>query len=202
MLARLFATVIYLALAGCMMPRFVPEATHLSAGPDEVVVIGKFELDPPINIDLEQKTHWNVVGDNMILNQLTMATGSTPEPITTVPINMREWQFSINANWGETFVVKMPRQRTFLKAAMVQLDVLNQDRLWFPGGYYFDVPYEAQAIYIGTLRYFRDDFNVILRSEIIDEFESMRSELKQRFSKTDEIQPALLKPLYLTNLPN
>lgn len=193
MRAKLLLCILIIFLGGCALPSFVPNATSLSAGVNEIVVIGKIELDPPVNANLEQQTHWNVVGDGRILNQLSMATGASPEPVSTSPIRMRDWQAGIDAKWGEIFVVKMPRQRTFFRGAMMQLDVMSQDRLWFPGGVYFDIPDGAQAIYIGTLRYYRDDFNVILRAEVIDEFNTTKSELKQRFANTELIQRSLLQ---------
>jgi hypothetical protein len=58
------------------------------------------------------------------------------------------------------------------------LDLVKQEKLWFPGGYYFDVPKGAAAVYIGTLRYFRDDFNSITRVEVIDERKDIASVLK------------------------
>ena len=62
---------------------------------------------------------------------------------------------------GKVFFLAGKRQRTYLKGAMVNLDLIDQDRLWFPGVLYFDIPKHAQSIYLGTLRYTRNDFNEI-----------------------------------------
>jgi hypothetical protein len=66
-------------------------------------------------------------------------------------------------------MVELERQTTWLKGGMMQLDVMQQDRLWFPGGLYFDVPAGAKAVYIGTLRYTRNDFNTIVNMEVLDD---------------------------------
>jgi hypothetical protein len=89
-------------------------------------------------------------------------------------------------------MVNAPRRRTFLNGAVAHLDVLAQEKLWFPGGYYFDVPKGAAAVYIGTLRYFRDDFNSITRVEVIDERKDITSVLKPGASPSD-VRPSLLK---------
>ena len=62
----------------------------------------------------------------------------------------------------------------------------------FPAGYYFDVPKGAAAVYIGTLRYFRADFNSITRVEVIDERKDIASVLKAAASASD-VRPSLLK---------
>lgn len=75
---------------------------------------------------------------------------------------------------------------------MAHLDVMKQEKLWFPGGYYFDVPKGAAAVYIGTLRYYRDDFNSITRVEVIDERKDIASLLKAGAPPSD-VRPSLLK---------
>jgi hypothetical protein len=89
-------------------------------------------------------------------------------------------------------MVKAPRQRTFVNGAVAHLDVMEQDRLWFPGGYYFDVPAGAPAVYIGTLRFHRNDFNTITRVEVVDERKDIPAVLSGSASPSD-VRPALLK---------
>lgn len=162
--------VVVLAITGCALPSSLPTATDLDPPASRVVVIGRFELLPPIIPDLEQQTHWNVVGDDRILNRVLMATGAEATPVDT-GIKMNDWQATIEVQWGQPFMIEAERQRTWMRGAMTQLDLMNQDRLWFPGGVFFDVPQGAKAIYIGTLRYTRDDFNNITKVEVIDEYQ-------------------------------
>jgi hypothetical protein len=75
---------------------------------------------------------------------------------------------------------------------VAHLSILEQEKLWFPGGYYFDVPKGAAAVYIGTLRYFRDDFNSITRVEVIDERKEITSVLRADLSPSD-VRSSLLK---------
>jgi hypothetical protein len=68
-------------------------------------------------------------------------------------------------------MVELDRQTTWLNGAVMYLDALQQDLLWFPGGLYFDVPRDSKAVYIGTLHYIRNEFNTIKHVKIINEYE-------------------------------
>lgn len=178
-------------LTSCVLPSTLPSVTDLTPAASNIVVIGKFELSPPLEPELEQATHWNLIGDRRILNKVVVATGKEFKPVSTSSIKLRDWKNSIEAEWGAPFMIEVPRQRTWLRGAMTQLDLVNQDRLWFPGGVYFDVPSGAEAIYIGTLHYVRDDFNNIVDMQIRDEFDFAVAELGLE-SKREKIVTSLL----------
>lgn len=182
-----------LALQACTLPQPLPPATGLKAGASEVVVIGKIELIPPINAELEQRRYWNVIGEERMLTHLLMATGGENRPIKTSKFDGADFQNSLEAAWGVPFMVKAPRQRTFLNGAVTYLDVRQQERLWFPGGYYFDVPNGAKAVYIGTLRYHRNDFNRITKVDVIDERQDIAAALKTTGGAPQQVRPSLLK---------
>lgn len=178
-------------ISSCTFPSTMQKATKIGASPSSVIIVGKIELDPPIDNKLEQRTHWNVVGDDVILSKIVMATGTDPAPVST-SIVMSEWQNAIEAVQGKTFFLQTRRQRTYLKGAMITLDVMSQDRIWLPGGMYFDVPKDTQAVYIGTLRYTRDDFNDVKKIEVIDEYKKTLAEFKKRFGRKATMKRALL----------
>jgi hypothetical protein len=189
---KILAVLLCLALQACALPRALPVATDLQAGESEVIVIGKIELMPPLDAKLEQRTHWNAIGEERFLTRVFMATAPEYKPVDTSKVDGREFQNSLEAAWGIPFMVKAPRQRTFLNGAMTYLDVMEQDRLWFPGGYYFDVPKDATAVYIGTLRYWRNDFNRITKVEVVNERYDIATVLKGRASPS-QVTTSLLK---------
>lgn len=182
-----------LALQACTLPHLLPPATDLKAGASEVVVIGKIELVPPINGELEQRRYWNVIGEERMLTHLLMATGGENRPVKTSGFDGSDFQNSLEAKWGVPFMVKATSQRTFLNGAVTYLDVRYQELLWFPGGYYFDVPNGAKAVYIGTLRYHRNDFNRITKVEVIDERQDIAAALKTTGGSPLEVRASLLK---------
>lgn len=182
-------------LGGCSLPQPLPEASDTQARGNGMVVIGKFELEPPFNPELEQETYWNIVGDGQILNQFAMAVSGTPQPVNTSQVSMKDWRSYIDAQWGQPFAVTATRQTTYLNGGMTQLDLKSQDRLFFPGMLYFDAPEDASAVYIGTLRYTRNDFNRIVKVEIIDEYSQTIAELGPQYRVAGAVHKSLLKPL-------
>jgi hypothetical protein len=189
---RILSLLCCLVLAACALPQPLPEVTDLRAGASEVVIIGKIELVPPIDPEFEQRTHWNIIGEKRMLTRVWMATGSEYKPVNTSQLKASDFQSSLEVPWGVPFMVKAPRQRTFVNGGLFHLDVGTEAKLWFPGGYYFDVPKDAAAVYIGTLRYYRNDFNAITKVEVVDERKDIASVLKAGASPS-EVRTSLLK---------
>lgn len=182
-----------LALEACALPQSLPPATHLDPGASEVVVIGKIELVPPIDAEFEQRTYWNAIGEDRLLNNLFMATAAEHRPVNTSGPDRSDFQNTLEVAWAQPFAVKAARQRTFLNGGMTYLDMIEHEQLWFPGGYYFDVPDGATAIYIGTLRYHRNDFNRITKVEVINEPKDIAAALKEIGGEPGQVRTSLLK---------
>lgn len=190
---KIILALVCLALQACTLPQPLPVAADLKTGASEVVVIGKIELVPPINAEFEQRKHWNVIGEDRMLNHVLVATGAEYKPVDTSKMNGWDFSNSLEAKWGVPFMVKAPRQRTFLNGGVTYLNVRQGEQLWFPGGYYFDVPSGAGAVYIGTLRYTRNDFNTITKVEVIDERQDLVEALKKTGGSPLQVQTSLLK---------
>lgn len=189
---KLLVVLSCLLLQACAMPRALPEATDLRAGDAEIVVIGKIELVPPIDPKFEQKSHWNVIGEKRMLGRIWMSTGAQYKPVKTSDLDAADFQESLEAQWGVPFMVKAPRHaRTYFNGGLTHLNVIEQERIWFPGGVYFDVPPGASAVYIGTLRFHRNDFNAITRVEVLDERKDIAAVLKT--GSAADVRTSLLK---------
>jgi len=186
---KAFLLLACLVLQACALPRALPPATDLKAADGEVIVVGKVELVPPLDPRFEQKSHWNAIGEKRYLKHVLVATAGEYRPVETARLDASEFQSAIEARPGVPFMVRAPRRRTFLNGAVLHLDLVAQERLWFPGGYYFDVPKDAAAVYIGTLRYHRNDFNRITRVEVLDQREDIAPLLKAGTT----VRPALLQ---------
>jgi hypothetical protein len=187
---KLLSLALVLLLQACAIPHSFPEASDLKSGSDDIVVIGKIELVPGLEKG-EQVSRWNVIGEKRMF-RLWMATGPEFQPVRMGEMRASEFQSSLEVDWGQPFMVKAPRRRTFLNGGMTWLDVVRQERLWFPGGYYFDVPAGAKAVYIGTLRFHRNDFNTITRVEVVDDRRDIATVLKTGGAVAD-VTPSLLK---------
>jgi hypothetical protein len=86
-----------LVLQACSLPQPLPTTRELNSGPTEVAVIGKIELVPPINPAMEQRRHWNVIGEDRALNQIILATGAAHRSVNTSTLDGAEFGQSLEA---------------------------------------------------------------------------------------------------------
>ena len=169
----------------------MPEASGLP-NDSHVIVVGKFELDPPLNPELEQTTHWSAIGDKGILKKIYYSTDSKPVELDT-DISFSQWQKQIEVMWNQLFFVKAEAKKTYLNGGIIYLDMVEQSRIWFPGGLYFDPPPGAKAIYIGTIHFTRNDFWVIKRVQVIDDYSEANKVFKKQFASEATLKKVLLQ---------
>lgn len=196
---RLACVVAYSALiGGCVLPTALPEAIDIGAPPGFMLIVGKIELDPPFSSELEQRMHWNIIGDGEIRDRVLIATGPESRPIRAGSFQGDDWQGFIDAHWGEYFAVLVPRAPRYLNGIAVPLDVKQQEFFWFPGSMVIRPPDEGNAIYVGTLRYVRDDFNQIIDVQVLDARAEAADFLKSTFGTEPD---KLVTALWLRQLP-
>ena len=188
---NLFAGVAALLLGACALPQALPGSDSLTPPPGHVVIVGKVVLDPPFAPDLEQRTHWNIIGDERMHNRVMLSTDVSSRPISTGAIDVADWQEYIDAEWGEVFVAVMPRETRFLNGMATPLDMQSQDFLWFPGGMVLRPPADADVIYVGTLRYVRNDFNETVNIEVLDEKTEALAAVRQRYGRVPADLPSV-----------
>jgi hypothetical protein len=179
-----------LFLAACGGIVTVAHVNSLNSDRHHRVVIGKFEIYPPISPELEQETHWNSIGDERIINKVFMATGSTAKEADSA-LKHHEWTSTIESEWGRPYQVSLAKVNKWFSGATMFLDSMQQNRLWFPAGFYFDVSDNDNAVYVGTLRYIRNEFNTIIDIQIIDEYHKTLDALNIIDKK--RVKKALLK---------
>lgn len=191
----LLALLLPVMLGACSWTSFsMDQADSVQPSSDTVVIVGKMVLTPPIDPEYEQKTHWNAPGDGDIINRVFMLTAPDQAELDMDDPDMADFKNNIPALWGEMFFLESPRQRTYLRAGMMILDSMRPtDRIWFPAGYYYDVPPNASAIYIGTLRYTRDDFYVTKKLELLDEYNQAVTAFRKKFGASAKLEKSLLK---------
>ena len=138
------------------------------------------------------------MGDGSIRDRVLVATGSSPQAIEPGRLQGEAWQGYIDARWGEYFAVEVPRASRYLNGVAVPLDLNTQEFYWFPGGLVVRPPDEGSTLYIGTLKYVRDDFNRILDIDVVDERAEAAVFLKNRFGQDAD---DLVVSLWLRQLP-
>jgi hypothetical protein len=190
-----------LVLTGCgtlhKSPSSLSEVT-----PDTVILVGKIEILPKVDVkdkDLKLGTFdpFNVKEEYRNRAILYLSDKVTePEPTKE----------AFNPKLDETYFFRIPKDKRFLvygsvftyyKVAMVNRRQMttNTNEIVLPVPVEFDIKPTDKAIYIGTWRFQRDEFNEITRAEMIDQYSTALAEFRKQFGPTAELRKALAKPV-------
>lgn len=163
---KLFVILCAIALGGCMVGR--TQVDNLSSvGPNDVLVVGRIELVPPldpneqalnsVNAQLRGKAHAIIADKWFDLDDPGFSTYSSAAII----------------DLGKDFYVSQPRTTTLLySGTLITLRAitratgrrsaeLDKEEIKLPGGVKYSVTPTDRAIYLGTIRYHRDVYNEI-----------------------------------------
>ena len=187
---RSFAVFALLAIAACAPAPRAPLTSVDSLGRDEVVLVGKVELVPALRKG-EQKIKGMVVGK--IENTMHLMMDDKLRPMPSDP-RIADFAGRIEAPIGETFFVRGKAAPSYLLGGLLFLDIggSSQQKAIFPGGFQVAVKPGDRAVYIGTVRYQRDEFWEIQRVTVVDEYAKASAEYEARFGKGQPLRKALM----------
>jgi hypothetical protein len=187
-----------LVLAGC-----VSVSENLSSlggvGADSVVLVGKIQIIPPIGQG-EQKykvgldpfnTQRNVIGRAVLF-------------VSDRPEYQERTQNALNPPLEETFFLKLPKSQRFMVKGAVTMEfaaravsarqmTVDQSELLFPAPIAFDIRPGDTAVYIGTLRLYRDEFHEVTKAEVRDDYGEASAQFRTKFPGAPLPRKALLK---------
>jgi hypothetical protein len=177
-------------LAACAPAPRAPLTSLSSLGSDEVVVVGKVELVPALRKG-EQKIRGMVVGN--FENTLVLMMDEKLRPLPEDP-RIADYAGRIEAPIGRTFFVRSKAAPSYVLGGVLFLDIggSSQQKAYFPGGFQVAAKPGDRAVYIGTLRYHRDEFFEITRISIVDEQREASAEYEARFGRGQPLRKALL----------
>lgn len=179
-----------LALAACAPAARAPLTSIDALGRDEVVLVGKVELVPALRKH-EQKIRGNVIGNFENRMYLVMDEKLRPLP---EDLRVADYAGRIEALMGSTFFVRSKAEPAYVLGGVVFLDMggNTQQKAYFPGGFQVAVKPGDRALYVGTLRYHRDEFFEIQRITVVDEYREASAEFAAKFGKGQTLRKALL----------
>jgi hypothetical protein len=179
-----------LALAACAPAARAPLTSIDALGRDEVVLVGKVELVPALRKH-EQKIRGNVIGNFENRMYLVMDEKLRPLP---EDLRVADYAGRIEALMGSTFFVRSKAEPAYVLGGVVFLDMggNSQQKAYFPGGFQVAVKPGDRALYVGTLRYHRDEFFEIQRITVVDEYREASAEFAAKFGKGQTLRKALL----------
>lgn len=177
-----------LALAGARKP----VSSFAKVGNTEAVVVGRVELVPPLH---EHDQRIKGIGTGRFKNKMFLMVDKEYRELTEEP-GRRDFKGRIDASFGEEFIVRSSNEPFFIIAGMIYLSLGDgpPDPAYFPGGFKVEIDHDDKAVYIGTIRYHRNDFFEVERVEIADDYERVKAEFEREFGKEHPLRKSLLIP--------
>ena len=162
-------------------------------GANETIVVGRVELVPPLH-EHDQRLRGPM--SKKFANEMFMMVDAEYWELTEEP-GFGDFKGRIDARFGEEFVVRSSNQPFYIIAGMMYLSLGHglPDQAYFPGGLEADIKPGDKAVYIGTLRYHRNEFFEITDAEIFDDYERVNAEFKKQFGDEHPLRKALLTPV-------
>ena len=185
------------ALAGCVS---VSESldSFSQVGADEVLVVGKIEIVPPIKPEEQSYKALDPFNSKRhFMGRAVMFMADTP--------GYREHTGdALNPPLEETYFLKVPKAKRYMVKGSVTMAfalrtvsrrqaVTEQTELMFPAPLALEVRPGDRAIYVGTLRLHRDEFHEVTRAEVRDEYARAVKEYRAKFPGAPQPRKALLR---------
>lgn len=179
------------AMAGCVAVR--PAVDDIAAvGTQEVMVVGRIELTPVLSgADQILKG----LGTGRYKNKVYVITG---EKWVDRQGGMESGDEVIEATLGESFYVKGSNKPFYVLTGVIYTVVSSDGAMQYvnlPGGIKVDVHSKDKAVYIGTLRYTRNEYFDITHAEITDDYERDNAAFKKKFGVRYNLRKALAVPM-------
>ena len=184
------APLLVLTLAACAPAARAPLTSLNALSSDEVVVVGKVELVPALRKG-EQKIRGMVVGN--FENTMYLMMDEKLRPLPEDP-RIADYAGRIEALIGSTFFVRSKAAPSYVLGGMLFLDIggSSPQKAYFPGGFQVAAKTGDRAVYVGTLRYHRDEFFEVTRITVVDEYREANAEFEAKFGKGQTLRKALL----------
>lgn len=196
-ISQVMALIVLLSLLqSCTMGgEFLKETNSISeVGKNEVIVVGIIELLPKIQ-EGEQALDPDGVIDlfgygDMNRNRAMVQFNAKPE--------VDGYKLLMNPELGKTFFFKVPKDNKYMVEASVLTEFSrlgNYGKIHLPMSFKLDIKPTDKAVYIGKIKYTRDDFNSITKVELVDEYKKANKQFKKKFGNKLKLRKVLVKKI-------
>lgn len=196
---RLAAAAVFCAVLAACIPETDTIADNVSRSSDKVILVGSFEITPsiPQALNTSQRvarplenalfgSAEDVLGNRLVTGFLPYGTRvnktiySTPWKGTThsVPLD-------------DLFFIEVDRTAIQLQPGQYFLSDSGIDRIILPGGLVTATHPTAQVVYVGTVRYRRDDFFAITDMQVSDRYAQAAAAIRSRYGSGTTIAKSL-----------
>jgi hypothetical protein len=177
-------------LGACVGPAREPVSSLSGLNGGETVVVGRIELVPPLRKN-EQKLKG--LGTGNFENKIILIADEQNRALTDEP-GMSDYAGRIEAILGKNFFVRSDSKPFYILGGMMYLDLGGREmnRAYFPGGLKVSIKPGDKAVYVGTVRYHRNEFFEITKAAVIDDYDRANAEFKKKFGAKYPLRKALL----------
>ncbi|HKB59502.1 MAG TPA: hypothetical protein VKC56_05580 [Gallionellaceae bacterium] len=177
-------------LSACAGPPRLPLNKLSEAKPGETIVVGRVEIVPPL-AENEQKL---TVGSGYLKDQLILITSDKFRRLTAEP-TPGEYTGRIEARLDKDFTVRSSNKPFYILAGGIMTNGEDGQMAWFPGGLEVPIRPGDKAIYIGTLRYYRNEFMDVKKTVLVDDYARANAEFKKTYGARYSLRKALVRPV-------
>lgn len=183
----------WLLLGACVTPPArEPVDSFAAIGSGETVVVGRVELVPPLRKGEQKVGGFNT---SQVENKVYLIADEERRVLTKEP-GVKDYTGRIDAILGKNFFVRSKSRPFYILGGMMYLDLTGREvnQAYFPGGLMAALKPGDKAVYVGTVRYYRNEFFEVTKVTVADDYENANAEFKKKFGAKHTLRKALLIP--------
>ena len=199
---KLVAAAVFCAALSACVPETDTIADTVSRSSDKVIIVGAFEITPkiPQRLDTNQR----------IMRPVEEALFGSPEDFVGdrlvtgfLPFGQQVRQSLWGNPWvGKThsvplddlFFIEVERTALQMQPGQFFLSDWGLDTIDLPGGLVTATHPTADVVYVGTVRYRRDDFFAITDVRVLDRYSQAAAAVRSRYGANTTIAKSLWRP--------
>ncbi|WP_019139983.1 hypothetical protein [Noviherbaspirillum massiliense] len=189
-----------LLLGGCgTLHKSATSLSEVDSG--SVMVVGKIEMLPKIQAKDQDLKMGTVDPFNVKEAYRNRAMLFLSDQLTEAETT-RE---AFNPQLEETYFFPIPKDKRYIVYGSVYTyyklrtvnryrSEVNTNEILLPVPIEFDIRPGDKAIYVGTWRFHRDEFNEVTKAELVDQYPAALAEFRKQFGANAELRKALARP--------
>jgi len=162
---------------------------------DDILLVGKVIIDPP----LEPHEYRKMITIYGASGYIYLHYSNQSKSIKDLDIGFKQVANSIKTENGKTFFIKFKNQPLYFYYGFIMMDIDTDTGdgiyAYLPAGWVVNPQSNDKAIYIGTLKYTRDEFFRITKVQMIDEFDEVSKEFYTKYGNSIKLKKSLLTPM-------
>ncbi len=165
---------IVLGLNACQHVETSPPSRLLGDG--DLIVIGRIDIVPPFT---EKEQNLKGIGSGRLKNHGYLFLSDRFVNLSQLRVGSSKYSELVEL--GKHFVIKRKRFETLHYSGTLVMTQLSPspEQASFPGNVVYKIRPEDRTVYIGTLRYYRDEYNDIKKVEYVDEYADALKEFRK-----------------------